>query len=737
MSHFAYKILPLTLAACLLGSTAHAQITPSDNSAKLFSGCVDTQVIPRPKNDDPRDRMYDAAKKVDPITSRVFKSFKLEEVAEAGGDEFDGLCWSRIDGLWQEQMAVGFDSSVKAKGWAGLKSGMDEFAHGTYTTPVLVVVDVDNDYREIRLRSALGSGRTIRFTSNDNVTIENIVDDPGLPKIYRSEAVNGQTQTLRLSISSKGHMRIKIGDREFRRPRPEISKYDRGEQVPASDLFAIAYNPKNMRANRQGYDVTTQNPDRFLRNDGKLNVFAEAKPRDYYISEQLTVPMGLKLVEEGAQGTVFFERLLSSESEYQQASSSSFGVNVGLSNEKALKGLEAAGKAPPGTADAGKKSASVGYKNAKEETEGMKSQNSVASMNGFQRYKKYALVRDHAFSELSDDFYDAIEDAYRSGEYQKLIIDKFGTHYGYATTFGAAGRLQTYMTEETISNNASSFESENTSGGLEIGPLDFSVTKDSASSLTSSNSTTNKFGKTVFTGVGGNGSWDQNGFVAGDTPYPILMDLRSIDELLNPIYFPDRPEIYNKARTELSAAIASYLYGKAQLVSTESLLDGIEPMQTMVIKLTGLQCLKAGAWEGKGNPVQVEAIINLKFPASRAVFGKDVHAYNTKKDTKDGYTVINCPGGTRKISGKKTARRFKGKASQLKAARWEIHTRLEEWDWGFDGLDGAEIIRTAPKLGLRVPVLKVGQGYNVHWDVPPNKAGMPKLRITVRFTREK
>lgn len=726
--------LPVTLVMCILTSTAYCQETSLLENGKLFAGCADGKVVRGRINGNPRERMYDAAKKIDPITKRVFKSFKLEEIEGVDASEFDGLCWSRIDGLWQEQMAVGFDNSVRAKGWAGLKSGMDEFAHGTYTTPLFIMVDANASLKSLTIRSALGPGQPIHFEQADRLSIEDIISEPGSAKIFQSERLNGRSEKLRLSISSKGHMRIKIGDREFRRPRPKISKYDRGEQAPANDLFAIAYNPKNMAANRQGYDVTTQNPVRFLRSDGKLDVFAEARPRDYYISEQLTVPLGLKFVEEGAQGTVFYERLLSSEFEYQQATASSFGVNAGLSTT--VGGTKnKSGRRREGTGtDIG---ASIGYQNAKEEVQGMKSQNSVASMDGYQRYKKYSLIRDHAFSELSDDFYDAIEDAYRNGDYQKLIINKFGTHYGYAATFGAAGRLQTFMTEKTFSENSSSFKSENISGGLKFGPVDFSVTKDSSSTLTTGNSTTTKFGKTVFTGVGGNGSWDQSGFQAGDIPYPILMDLRRLDELLNPIYFPERPEIYDTARTQLSDAITAYLYGKAQLVSKESILPTIEPKQTIVISLIGLQCLKSGAWEGQGNPVQIHGVINLRFPRSRSVFGQDVMAFNTKRDAKEDYTTIYCPGGTRKKFHKKATRQFEAKASQLQAARWEIHVRLEEWDWGADAWDGQELIRNTPKTGLRIPTLSIGQSRNVTWDIPPNNPGMPKLRVIVQFTRKR
>ena len=63
----------------------------------------------------------------------------------------------------------------------------------------------------------------------------------------------------------------------------------------------------------------------------------------------------------------------------------------------------------------------------------------------------------------------------------------------------------------------------------------------------------------TFVAVGGNGSWDQNGYGTGSTPYPILLDLRPIDELLNPMNFPGEPQVYETVRQNLRRAILSHL----------------------------------------------------------------------------------------------------------------------------------------------------------------------------------
>ncbi|MEZ5459950.1 MAG: hypothetical protein R3E65_11795 [Steroidobacteraceae bacterium] len=82
----------------------------------------------------------------------------------------------------------------------------------------------------------------------------------------------------------------------------------------------LGYSPKNLRASRQGYDPVTQNPDAFMQNGGKLDVFERASPQDYQVDEQLTVPIGLTLVEEGGQAYVYYSTLIASEQDAQEAS---------------------------------------------------------------------------------------------------------------------------------------------------------------------------------------------------------------------------------------------------------------------------------------------------------------------------------------------------------------------------------------------------------------------------------
>lgn len=725
-SRFRYALFGSAAIGFMLGS-ASAQTQADRAGTEMFTGCSDGRILDRP-NVAPRDTIMSAAGRSEPKSTLIFKSFSLDEAAGVEADEFEGECWSRLDGLWREQMRVSFDSSVAPEGWAALSPDLMNLAHGMYTMPVYIHVSDADGGNMLTLRSALGSGEPVLYRSADSILLEDVFAGDARSKTYKTEGFGQGAPRLVFDVSQSGYMRLKLGDRTFIRPKPEISEVARGDQVASSDLFAIAYNPKNLRANRQGYDVTRQDPNNFLDNGGLLDVFAPSLPRDYYVAEQMTVPLGLSLIPEGnKQGMVYFETLISSEYEYQQATQTSFGVNAGLTGKKG---------GPEGQKRYDPVSASVGYNNAREQSSSMKSKNSVATMNAYQRSKRYALVRDHAYSDLSDTFVDAIVDAYDTGNYLR-VIETFGTHYPYAVTYGTAGRLRTFMTERTFAENQRSFRQNSASGGFSIGPLEAKASYDSSRELSSSNSVTNKYGETVFTAVGGNGSWDQNGFSAGDAPFPILTDMRTLDGLLSPIYFPDKPEIYETARIQLAAAIDDYLRNRPAL-SRDSRLASIRPLdekQTYRIKLVNLECLRAGSWEGTNNPVQIHGVINIRFPRGSGVMGSEMKAYNTSFDENDDYAEITCPGGERVMRKEKAVREFTGTRAQLDQVSWQLHVNLWEWDWGADSWDGQEHIRNKPSGSFGVPNLNVGQKDPMHWDVPPADPGMPHLRINVEFER--
>ena len=198
----------------------------------------------------------------------------------------------------------------------------------------------------------------------------------------------------------------------------------------------------------------------------------------------------------------------------------------------------------------------------------------VARETGMMRYKKYALVLDMPYMQLSDRFIDAIDDARRTGDYWKLI-ERYGTHYPYAMTYGAAGRLSQNITAEGYAKAQSESTGNHSTRETVADVYQTSTYRTSKSQHGTSVSERNEYGEKVFDAVGGNGSWNENGFAAGETSYPILADLRPLHELLSPLYFPDEPEIYETARFALAEAIDDYLWANREL-SDDSLLENIE-----------------------------------------------------------------------------------------------------------------------------------------------------------------
>lgn len=714
-------------ASISLTGAAHAQVAGLSNSPDIYKGCEKTPTGPT-SNLPPSEKILVAAGKTDASTERIFKSFSLEEIEELG--DVDSLCWSRLDGLWREKMRVSHDKTVETNGWASVDRSTTDLAHGIYTEPQFIMIDVSEDSNSITLRDAIDVGaRDIKYESNDGVTTEELLATPLKEKVYKTRG----GPALKFSLSRTGRPRIKIGEKTYERPKPKISNAQAQGQENINEIFTVAYNAKNLGPTRQGYNVVKQDPKNFSDNGGLRFLFAEAEPKSYYIEDQMTVPLGLELIPiEGRQGNIIYDRLVSSASAYQEETKMAFGVNVGIEKEF-KRGKDEQGDGKPGTGRT--IGASFGYNNAREEAKGFSNSNTVATVTGHQRYKKFAFVRDHAYSNLSSDFIDAIYDAVDTGDYRQ-IIDDFGTHYPYAVTYGSSGQLRTSMTEETFNENYSSFKKDSYSGGFTLGPINASVFHDTSKATTGSTSTTNKFGVSVFTAIGGNGSWDQNGFVAGD-PAPILMDLRPIDQLLSPMNFPDEPEIYEDARDRLNDTIFEYLTSLEALSSENHFRE--RERHKYRIELVELACLRSGAKE-KSNKVQIKGQINMRF-SHPDIMGREMKGYDTVKHetTKDGFRELVCPlKSSKNLKHSSRTREFTVWDDEVDQLWFQLHVFLEELDWGLDAADGAEIIRRTPSGRYPIPKnMWVGRKLSTVWEIPRPAAhpDYPKLRITVHVSR--
>lgn len=510
--------------------------------AAIFAGC-DGDNRPPAEVASPRERI-ERAPKVDRFSQRAFASFSMDEI-EAGAAA-DGSCWARMDGVWRQAAQVvldtrGLDSTV----WGSDGPELLPLATGTYTTPRhLVVVEPDDPSTALYLATGLTGSPFVRFVSGDGLTLENVLVRGGPVKTYTATGAFEYGRTLTLSVTRSGRVRLRLDGADFYRPEPNNSQAAMEAQIPGNDPFLLSSNLEYLAASRRGYDIARQDPF-YLNSNDKLEIFEEIDPRYYYIAERRVIPVTFSYIPESGQGTVYRKSLMSSEKHIQETTSHSFGASI-----------ETGG-------------ASAAYSATKSSMNSLRETESVAQAIGYSRSKKYALVLDHAYARLSAAFVDAVEDARRNFRYQGLI-DKFGTHYPYAVTYGATAKMTQSFTETGYQQIAAQTSGQSGSVGATLFGVGGSISASRNAGTTTGTSGSLGSENASFVAVGGNGSWDQNGYSAGDSHYPILLDLRPIWELLNPMNFPGEPEVYQTVRTNLQRAVQRHL---ATVASTAGPID--------------------------------------------------------------------------------------------------------------------------------------------------------------------
>ncbi len=567
--------------------------------ADAFRGCA----IP----DQPR-RDRTAPAPIQPPRDRITdRQFAPVAEADDGPSEQDAgdACWARIDGVWSQDREPVFDAAFNNVNQWRAPGMSPSLLHGTYTTPETLFIAAGEDPQtELYVMSGTNSLRWVRYTSSDGQRIEDLIGQVGVRKVYETQERNGLGLTLTVDYTAGGDLRIRLGDRQFLRPPAAPLR-----ELDSDDVFALQFQTDNFAGNLKGYDVLTQDPFRLMQNN-KNAVFARRDLNEYRIQEKYAVPFGFKLQNVLDQGSIYKNSVVSSESEIQDAITSSFGVNAKISVSGAVNSVLAF---IPGTGQIAETGYSVGFQSTKSTMSSLRNSRSVAQVVGYSRTKSYAIILDHAEAELSAGFLTAVADAQLEGRYDDLI-ERFGTHYAYAVTYGANGKMTRNITSEAFQNALAESKGNRLEGEVSVVGSSIGGFTDSMKSNlnTSSGSVTNENG--TFEAVGGNGSWNEGGFARGDRVVPILLDLRPLDELLNPINFPDQPDVYTRVRTELAMAINRYLARNAQPLSDERLISQVayvpppeaEPIiepepekeQEWHVYIKSIDCIKA-RWDGK------------------------------------------------------------------------------------------------------------------------------------------
>lgn len=557
----------------------------------------------------------------DRITGRKFAPVGKEEPrVDKGAD-----CWTRIDGVWTENREPVFDTSQNdGREWDVQGLDIAGLLHGNYTTPeTLFVAPGDDPENEIWIMSGTNDVRYWRYVSGDSRGIADIIAQPGLIKTF--EAADGSPYGERLSLdyTAGGELRIRIGMRQFVRP----DTADNSE-VAIDDVFAIDKQTDNFAASLRGYNVLTQNPF-ILTNNGLGEIFARRGSGEYRFQEKYSVPFGFTLKNEVIQGSVYRQTLAASESEMQSTFATGFGVNAKISTSGAINSALAF---VPGTGTIADTGYSVGFQSTNENMASMRQSKSVGQVVGYSRAKSYAIVLEHANVKLSGDFNTAIADAQRDGDY-RYLIQRFGTHYPYAVTYGSSAKMWKDISQESFSSALGRSEGNRAEAEVQVVGSGIGGFQESKSEVRESTGGQLSNDNGRFIAVGGNGSFDSGGFSRGDRLAPILLDLRPLDELLNPINFPDQPDIFTRVRAELGQAINGYLAGQTRPLSNERLIANVgwtppppedepeaaDPIEEWHVYVRTMKCDKTHL----GTTVEAEGTIRILATGPRAAISRE------------------------------------------------------------------------------------------------------------------
>ncbi len=559
----------LGLFACLAVSTGRVS-NAQDDVASIFSGCDDDTRAPTGQASDK------PAPVVDRFTERAFASFTMDDVERGVAGDLNSLCWSRLDGLWRAETPIILaDGQVDESLWGASGPELMKLANGNFTTPRhIVIVESPKSDDTLYLATGLMGDQFVRFRSNDGVPLGEVLQRNGPSKKFRADGQFIYGNDLTLSVTSRGRIHLRIGGNDYYRPRPNNTLENMAAQEPSNHPFLLPQNLGYLAASLRGYDLAMQDP-LYLYENNKQEIFKKLDPQKYYTAEKHIVPVNFKYIPESGQGTIYRKSLVSSEQHIQETSAHTFGASLTISGGGRNLANERANF-----------SATAGFSSTKESSESMSNSKTVAQAVGYSRHKKYALVLDHPYAQLSDAFIEAVDEARDSFRYQALI-NKFGTHYPYAVTYGATARMTHDLDASEYSQRASQNSSFSANAGATVYGVEGSVNVSKQSGTSTGSSGTMSDEKTTFVAVGGNGSWDQNGYSAGDDNYPILLDLRPISELLNPMNFPGQPEIYVTVRRNLEAAtrryLGSFVSDPEKAIQTVSWLPEVKPPEPIEV----------------------------------------------------------------------------------------------------------------------------------------------------------
>ena len=621
--------------------------------------------------------------------ARVYLSVPLSPDEDAAQMIEAGDCRYNLSGVWSDDMVLANDSeppmtqeefatasknsgqtakatnaetasTTTADGrFTGLSGANPEpLTNASFVNPQHISIVASADGNSLTINNAVEKDAEIKAASSDGVPLADAMVPLGKRKTYTFTA-NGETSQVFLDVMQSGRVRLQIDGVNFFRPGAEAMQ---AATERSDDAWMIDRNLDNLGASLRGYNIVEQDPMK-LNVNNKGEIFARAAATEYSVVEKRTVPLGLKLVPHGEGGSVTGTRMIRSSREFQQTVGMNMGRNVGV-------GLgEAAG-------------ISAGAQFAYDRTSGMRSETESSFSWGYARHKEYSLVQDQPFSRLSDEFVDAIYAAHRFGEYDALV-EKFGTHFPYAVTYGSGLVMWNEFSSQTLANWQEQGFSLDTQAAVAMKGLEVEATQGIENRTKEQTEAVNAREDGKIENVGGNGSFSAEGFSSAK-PYPIMADLRPLHLLLNPLNFPDSPEIYTEARAKLQQAIDRYLAANNLPLADDvpALPTSNLPGQKRIVTVSAgdIWCASYGSKFGKEWKLEILGYIDFEVLAADGTVLKTEKIGNWDWKSR---IKLNCKdergGRTSYAQGKQIT--FEATDKQLNGASFAMRGKLQEGNW--------------------------------------------------------
>jgi hypothetical protein len=336
--------------------------------------------------------------------------------------------------------------------------------------------------------------------------------------------------------ATRGDIEWMVDGRRMRTVKP----YD---EIPETDpSFGHVFSQQNStpfdNSPFGGWDATKIDPTNFQEDSPVRNyIFAypDINSLLYHKSErgnQKIVPNGVMYVENRVSTGNTLTKMTSSEREIQKSWEATVGAKVGF-GPFSFKGSDS-------------------FRGSVKRTASTSASSTLSTFTA----QSHFLFVDLPRVELHDEFVEEVKRLIHGTDVEyKSFIEAYGTHWAYATTFGARWCEQMTFTKAATVEALSAGISISTEvgGGFDGVALGGSASGKYDQSTKLGSEISNQL--SIVSAVGGDAT--AHGVQIGASPVPIMLDLRPITDVLNAVFFTDE-RIYVDVKTRLAKALLDY-----------------------------------------------------------------------------------------------------------------------------------------------------------------------------------